>query len=213
MTTKSPITLFLCIASLASSQSNHSCASSASSNCQVNCFNKDCIDTIIDCDRLGSNKQCFIYCFGSSRRRFLQSNRNILSIFDCTGDTGCCGSTIYCPKDQYCSVDCTDGCNHVTIHAEDAKWLYVKNCNQESGNNYCGSMNIHCPRDGRGDNTGSIYSVTKICTIQGDSTSHAIQSSNIYTEEGFMDLDVHTIDVVCSIYLILFGILPAHLRI
>ena len=73
----------------------------------------------------------------------------MISIFDCDGNGGCCRSTIYRPKEQYCSIDCTGGCNHVTIHAQ---CLFIKNCNEENGDNWCGNMKIFCPRDRRGDN-------------------------------------------------------------
>ena len=187
--------IFILTITFTSSQSNNSKV------VKVDCNNDYCKDTIIDCDQLGNGTSCYIYCAGFTTRR----RRNLLSTYTCSGHTGCCGSTIYCAKGEYCYVDCDDGCNNVTIHAEDAKYLKL-NCNRdhsEDGKNYCGNMNIYCPRDGRGDNTASssLYGVDKICTIQTERSYYDIENSNIYTEEGFDDLDVQDgLDVVCYIY-------------
>eukprot|EP01084_Bolivina_argentea_P054870 100607_1 len=159
------------------SQSNITCPDNTT-KCEIDCTTipQLCHNTIIDCDESGSGKECYIHCNGF-RRRLLELSpnthqRNLLSIYNHSVHNGCYNTRMYCPTDQYCSIDCTAGCNNVTIYAQNSKWLYVKNCNQINNDSYCSNMNIYCPRDGRGDNTGSLSlsdSVTKICTIQADS--------------------------------------------
>ncbi len=65
--------------------------------------------------------------------------------------------------------------------------IYLTNCNAENngGKNNCYGMEIHCPQNGR-------EGITNMCEIQGDSSSYELQSSNIYAQEGFNDLTIHT---------------------
>eukprot|EP01084_Bolivina_argentea_P279836 478456_1 len=155
--------------------------SSNSGDCNIRCDgNPYCVGTTIHCP---SGRDCKVNCEYNSDRR-----RNLLGMYSCSGDNyGCCDSIIYCATDRYCEVDCSEGCSHLTIHAETASSLYIKDCNAENngGKNNCYGMEIHCPQNGR-------EGITNMCEIQGDSSSYELQSSNIYAQEGFNDLTIHT---------------------
>eukprot|EP01084_Bolivina_argentea_P104772 187585_1 len=173
--------------------------STISATCNINCDgNPYCRDTTIICP---SFRDCLVECRYTSDRRLLietshhnpivpihikPNQRNLLSTYSCTGNYGCCGSTIYCPADHNCEISCTRGCNGLTIYAQNSSNLLVKNCDQTDYENNCGNMEIYCPFTG-GDTS------TKTCTIQSLYTSRQIENSNIYTQTGFNNLHFDTV--------------------
>ena len=168
----------------------------------------DCTDVILDCP---SGRDCAIDCYYfidfDRRRRLIdiddkyeykypkQSHtRSLHAVYDCRSYYGCCGSTLNCPSNQACSIDCERGCKGLTINAETASSLHVFGCGHTASQNHCGDMLIHCPQNGPGGTPNT-------CQIEGDSTNYEIEDSLIYTEEGFNDLSFTNLSVVCYFYL------------
>eukprot|EP01083_Nonionella_stella_P273183 926611_1 len=163
-----------------------SCTTETSTECNIDCHqNELCWNQQLTCN---TELDCHIGCNGFENRRRLKhkiqkhTHRNLLSTNQCMDNNGCCGSTIRCPSNKDCSIDCSEGCNDIIIHAEDSNHLYISNCNSKQQENryYCTNMTVFCPQN---IHRATLY---PICTIDG----HIIQSTNIYTKQGFNDLQL-----------------------
>ena len=149
---------------------------------------QDCTDTNLKCP---AGRDCSIDCYHqvNSRRLITHSkqythSRSLQDVYNCgDGQYGCCGSNITCAANQSCVIDCERGCGGLTIHAETASSLTINNCQERSGNSECGNMEIYCPRNGH-------RGATDICQIDSSDNQNEwkLESTNIYTEEGWNDL-------------------------
>ena len=187
-----------CINPLDKSTCNAACNKALDSNSGF----QDCRQTTLECP---PDKDCNIDCFGNIDRRrlintqfqtyhpqLLHHHRSLHSVEDCIVNSyGCCGSTITCPANKSCTIDCSRGCNGVKIDARSSSNLIIHSCVSTRGNqgsvNQCEDMTIHCPRNGQRDSNASQ------CAIHGYSHDSFLDNITIYTEEGFNDITIDSI--------------------
>eukprot|EP01083_Nonionella_stella_P013698 38548_1 len=113
----------------------------------------------------------------------------------CNGTVDCRNQLLDCNLEGTgldCVVDCSHGCSNVTIHAEHANHLYIKNCNHDHDTDdiYCTHMNIFCPQH------IETRENSPICIIEGDSDHFHIESTNIFTKQGFNDFELRYIRAI-----------------
>ena len=178
----------------------------------------DCKDALLECP---IGRDCSLYCDNTlNRRRLLDHSqmsseppkqtpfitllqhptisaaiiphRRLQLVHRCYSTYyGCCSSELFCPVGHYCEIDCRLGCNGLTIYAEESSSLRVYGCGGVAtyDRHYCTNMKIYCPRNGRSG-------TKRLCKIEGDGVQYDMINSNIYTEEGFGDVNFTAINLV-----------------